>query len=748
MSEFLENMNERQAEAIQATEGPLLVMAGAGSGKTRVLTHRIAYLVSKGVNPYNILAITFTNKAAAEMKERTEQLVGRQAYRIWISTFHAMCVRILRQNIEHLGYGSDFGIIDDADQISVIKDVMRSLNMDPKLRPPKYFLARISEAKNKLQFPGDLKLENLTDKDVGEVYERYQAILVQNNRVDFDDLLLLTVRLLREQPEVLAFYQDKFQYIHVDEYQDTNHAQYNIVKLLADKHRNICVVGDSDQSIYSWRGADVGNILSFEKDYADAKIIKLEQNYRSKQMILDAANDVIKHNYSMYEKKLFSDLGEGSKVRLYNASAGDEEVRHVLREIKKLSEDKYRFGDCTILYRTNSQSRLFEQTLRMANIPFRIVGGMSYFKRKEIKDIIAYLRLILSIDMNPDDLSFLRIVNEPKRGIGATSIERLRGEAGMAEASLFDTISETLDILGSTAINRLMHFKRLIQELASVVDDYTIGDFIERVLDITGYRNMLIAEETIESLARIDNLEEFKSVAITFEKDILPDLLEEEGSEQKAGDLTTSEKLALLLNDLMLQTDVKEENEEEVEEGEDNKVTLMTIHAAKGLEFPVVFIVGFEEGLFPIYSAVEEGGDAIDEERRLAYVAITRAKELLYISNSRKRMHNGNYMTNKPSRFLTEIDENRFEVRAPKRSFTLASNAPLPSKQKPKKPVGVVAAKNLGKGQIFSSGDKITHPSFGDGVVVSADGPTVSIAFGAEHGIKKLMASHPAIKKR
>ena len=710
MSQLLDKMNPQQKEAILTTEGPLLVMAGAGSGKTRVLTHRIAYLMSeKQVSPYNILAITFTNKAAREMKERVEKLIGERGKDVWISTFHSMCVRILRRDIDLIGYDLNFGILDDADQLSVIKTVMEDLNLDPKRQSPKYFLSQISNAKNELKTPSD-----------------------------FDDLLMLTVHLFEKHPEVLSFYQNKFQYIHIDEYQDTNHAQYKIVTLLAEKFRNICVVGDSDQSIYSWRGANIENILSFESDYPDASVVLLEQNYRSKQMILNAANDVIKNNSGRRDKQLWSDRGEGEAIEYHRASDGDVEANYIADKIAYMRRDAYDYHDFAVLYRTNSQSRAIEQALLRQNIPYRLVGGQSYFKRKEIKDLMAYLRLICNPD---DDLSFVRVVNEPKRGIGAASIDKLSHFAAESELSLMSSIQDATGVVAKATLNKLMDFKTMIYMLRAQIEDHSLASFIDLVLSQTGYLEMLENENTIEADSRIDNLGEFKSMATQFEDVDLDEILAEEESEERADDLPTMTKLIILLNDLMLQTDTETE-----EEANESKVTLMTIHAAKGLEFPVVFICGFEDGIFPLRSAIEQGADDLEEERRLAYVAITRAEDLLFITNAQSRYQYGMRSANPESMFIREISEtylNKTGIESrPRPSFTLkeAMESKAPKRQ--------IKTVSLNSGSSWNSGDKVEHDTFGEGVVVGVKGEVISIAFSAPHGIKKLMGSHPALKKR
>ena len=738
MSQLLDKMNPQQKEAILTTEGPLLVMAGAGSGKTRVLTHRIAYLMSeKQVSPYNILAITFTNKAAREMKERVEKLIGERGKDVWISTFHSMCVRILRRDIDLIGYDLNFGILDDADQLSVIKTVMEDLNLDPKRQSPKYFLSQISNAKNELKTPSDLRKE-FENEDVIRVYEKYQQTLFKNNRVDFDDLLMLTVHLFEKHPEVLSFYQNKFQYIHIDEYQDTNHAQYKIVTLLAEKFRNICVVGDSDQSIYSWRGANIENILSFESDYPDASVVLLEQNYRSKQMILNAANDVIKNNSGRRDKQLWSDRGEGEAIEYHRASDGDVEANYIADKIAYMRRDAYDYHDFAVLYRTNSQSRAIEQALLRQNIPYRLVGGQSYFKRKEIKDLMAYLRLICNPD---DDLSFVRVVNEPKRGIGAASIDKLSHFAAESELSLMSSIQDATGVVAKATLNKLMDFKTMIYMLRAQIEDHSLASFIDLVLSQTGYLEMLENENTIEADSRIDNLGEFKSMATQFEDVDLDEILAEEESEERADDLPTMTKLIILLNDLMLQTDTETE-----EEANESKVTLMTIHAAKGLEFPVVFICGFEDGIFPLRSAIEQGADDLEEERRLAYVAITRAEDLLFITNAQSRYQYGMRSANPESMFIREISEtylNKTGIESrPRPSFTLkeAMESKAPKRQ--------IKTVSLNSGSSWNSGDKVEHDTFGEGVVVGVKGEVISIAFSAPHGIKKLMGSHPALKKR
>jgi len=759
-SPLLTGMNDEQKLAIQQTDGPLLILAGAGSGKTRVVTHRIAYLIDEiGIAPWNILAITFTNKAAREMKERTTDL-SPFGSDVWISTFHSMCVSILRRHIDFLGYEKNFAILDDADQISALKKVLKNLNIDPTSHSPKYYLSRITEAKNKMQLPPDIKPDIFIEDKFKQVYENYQQILHTNNRLDFDDLLMLTVHLFEKNPATLEYYQQKFKYIHVDEYQDTNHAQYKIVKLLAGFHRNICVVGDSDQSIYSWRGADITNILTFEKDYEEAIVIKLEQNYRSTGNILDAANDVIKNNPVGYKKHLFSELGIGSKIIAKQVADGNDEVRYVTKEIKNLVNSGINHEEIVILYRKNSLSRLFEQHFIKANIPYRIVGGLSYFKRKEIKDLVAFLRLILDFR---DDFSFERIINVPTRGIGAATIAKISTTARDIGCSMLDAIPTLAQSLAGATSKKLLKFYQLITMLQSKLDQMKIPEFIKMVLVETGYLEMLEAEDTIESRSRIENLYEFKNMAITFEKDQLAGIIAQEELEFEIDKMTTGEKLAILLTDIGLQTDVVEDDGETTE-----KITLMTVHAAKGLEFNTVFLVGFEEGIFPLLSSITAGADEIAEERRLAYVAITRAKRRLFITSARERMHQGKMIHNSVSRFQEEIDTSRLDVQEDDgefhsfRSFSddepLLFNSrtslprkpkPMPSTAKMSKPIAKKSANTNSDGMRgFSVGNKITHDTMGDGVVVVNDGQRITIAFSAEHGIKKFKPDHPAIRLR
>ena len=739
-STLLNGMNDQQRLAIEQTEGPLLILAGAGSGKTRVVTHRIAYLIEEmGIAPWNILAITFTNKAAREMKARTTNLTpyGRD---VWISTFHSMCVSILRKHIDVLGYEKNFAILDDADQVSALKQVLKELNIDAKKTPPKYYAARISDVKNQMVLPDDVTPDRFVADQFKEVYTRYQNLLKANNRLDFDDLLMLTVILFEQNSGILDYYQQKFRYIHVDEYQDTNHAQYKLVKLLAGFHRNLCVVGDSDQSIYSWRGADITNILNFEQDYADAVIIKLEQNYRSTQNILDAANDIIANNPAQYEKRLYSELGDGTKIITKQSFNDNQEVQFVASEIKKLVTSGVSYENIVLLYRMNSQSRLFEQNFMRENIPYRLVGGLSFFKRKEIKDLVAFLRLILD---PRDDFSFERIVNVPTRGIGATTIEKVISSATSMGASSMNSLPIIAQSLNKGTAGKLLTFYDMINSLRARVDQFDIKEFVELTLVETGYLADLQAENTIESQSRIDNLEEFKSMAVSFEKEQLLEFIKREDLAITAEEMSTTQKLEILLADIALQTDVTEEDVEK------EKVTMMTVHAAKGLEFNTVFIVGFEDGMFPLYSAIEEGEHALEEERRLAYVAVTRAERRLYITNARSRMHQGKTMYHKASRFQEEINDSRLEILGGTGEYTSSNKTPFFANQpRPaiKKPIPTVSTTKTSGPNPYQTGDKIIHEKLGDGTVVASMGDTITVAFSVEHGIKKLKAGHPAIK--
>lgn len=734
---LLNGMNKEQEEAVKTTEGPLLIMAGAGSGKTRVLTHRIAYLiVEKEVYPSKILAITFTNKAAREMRERINGLLGAgTGERMWVSTFHSMCVRILRRDIDRIGYTKNFSILDTSDQLTVIKNVLKEQNIDSKQYDPRSMLNAISGAKNICidsdTYRAQMNEMNPFEKTVANVYQSYQKKLRKNQSLDFDDLIMLTLTLFKRVPDVLEFYQNKFQYIHVDEYQDTNKAQYELVQMLAKKFKNICVVGDSDQSIYRWRGADIQNILSFEKDYPNAKAIMLEQNYRSSQRILQAANDVIGNNTSRYPKVLRTENLEGEKIELFRAMNEQQEAQYVVQKIQDLMELENRtLNDFAILYRTNAQSRVMEEVLVKSNMAYTIVGGTKFYDRKEIKDLLAYLRLIAN---NDDDLSLARIINEPKRNIGATSFERMALYALDQDRSILDALSE-VDFMGipARAVNSVIQFQGLINNLTQMQEFLSVTEIVEQVLDKTGYRAMLKNEKTIEAESRLENIEEFLSVTKEFEKQ----------SDDKS--------LVAFLTDLALISDIdKLDEDEDISKG---NIILMTMHAAKGLEFPVVFIIGMEENIFP-HSRSLGDDDEMEEERRLAYVGITRAEERLVITCAQSRTIFGRGSFNSPSRFIKEISDDILEVvgwtkdigKNPERHAKAIGNT--------RKAVVTRPAYNESGGEKmgWQVGDKATHKKWGEGMVVSVRGEgentELDIAFPSPTGIKRLLAKFAPIEK-
>ncbi|RCT66116.1 DNA helicase PcrA, partial [Enterococcus faecium] len=648
-AELLNGMNPRQKEAVLHTDGPLLLMAGAGSGKTRVLTHRIAYLIEeKEVNPWNILAITFTNKAAKEMKERVNAILASGGEDVWVSTFHSMCVRILRRDVDFIGYNRNFTIIDSSEQLTLMKRILKELNIDPKKYDPRSILGTISQAKNSLQTPQDFaKMQGSYYEEIAaKCYAAYQKELQYNQCMDFDDLIMNTIRLFEEHPDSLTYYQNKFHYIHVDEYQDTNHAQYTLVNLLAGRFRNLCVVGDADQSIYGWRGADMQNILDFEKDYPDAAVILLEQNYRSTKNILSAANQVIENNSNRKPKNLWTENKEGNKITYYRADNERDETRFIVDRMQEEIRSNHRnYGDFAILYRTNAQSRVMEETLLKANIPYKMVGGHKFYDRKEIKDILAYLNVLV----NPQDsISFERIVNSPKRGIGPGSIEKLRSFASLHEWPLLEA-AQNVDLanIGGKAGQQLGAFGEMIQEVTQMIPYLTVTELTKEVLDRSGYLEDLKIQNTLEAQARIENLEEFLTVTQEFDKQF------EQQNEEDAD--APEEKLTVFLNDLALVSDI--DNLEE----DASQVTLMTLHAAKGLEFPVVFLIGLEEGVFPLSRALMEESE-LEEERRLAYVGITRAEEALYLTNAFSRTLYGRTQYNRPSRFVEEIDQELLEI--------------------------------------------------------------------------------------
>ena len=736
---LLTGMNPEQARAVKKTEGPLLIMAGAGSGKTRVLTHRIAYLVvEKSVYPSNILAITFTNKAAREMRERIDDLLGSgTGERMWVSTFHSMCVRILRRNIDQIGYSKSFTILDSGDQLTVIKNVLKQLNLDPKQHPPRTMLGSISNAKNECidekMYRAQMNPMNPYEKTIADVYDGYAKRLRQNQSLDFDDLIMMTLVLFERVPEVLEFYQNKFEYIHVDEYQDTNNAQYRLVNMLAAKYNNLCVVEDSDQSIYRWRGADIGNILSFEKDHKDAEVIMLEQNYRSTKRILQAANDVITNNKTRYDKKLHTDNADGDLISIYKANDEKDESQFVVGKILELQkEENLRLDQFAILYRTNAQSRVIEEYLVKSNLDYTIVGGTKFYERKEIKDLLSYLRLVSN---NEDDLALARIINEPKRGIGATSFEKMAHFAISHDRSIFDSLQE-VDFMGLTgrAANEVAKFHEMIVGFTKMQEYLSVSELVEQILDKSGYLEMLKTEKTIESESRLENIQEFLSVTNSFE--------------ERAEDEDKS--LLAFLTDLALIADIDSLDKEENKNTE--KVVLMTMHGSKGLEYPVVFIIGMEENVFP-HSRSMGDDEEMEEERRLAYVGITRAEKALYLTSARYRTLYGRSSINNPSRFIAEISAEVTEEISEKSGFSVGS---IPKRQ------GVPAARRSavtkpvykasgGEKMGWSVGDKAVHKTWGTGMIVSVKGNgeevELDIAFPNPVGIKRLLAKFAPIEK-
>ncbi len=634
MHELLEGLNNKQLEAVTATEGPCLVIAGAGSGKTKVLTHKIAYLIQeKNVKPWSILAITFTNKAAREMKERIEKLVGDAINDMWVGTFHSICVRILRRCIDKIGYDSSFVIFDTSDQKTLIKQCIKEINLDDKMFTDKSVLSEISNAKNEMLEPdtyairanGDFRKER-----IAEVYKLYQARLKANNAVDFDDIINLTIEVLMENSETLEYYSNKFRYVLVDEYQDTNKAQFTLVTLLASKYGNITVVGDNDQGIYSFRGADIANILNFEKDFPGTKIVKLEQNYRCTGNILNAANAVIKNNETKYDKKLWTENEVGAKPTVYVGKDEYDEASYIVSQINSLKrEEYYHYSDFTVLYRMNTQSRAIEDILRREDIPYKIVGGLKFYERKEIKDIIAYLRLVYN---HTDNLSLIRVINEPKRGIGKNSLEQIEEIGNKNGISMFEVIKRANEFGLNRVFANSKEFVETIEEFSVNKEKMTISELVKNILNKTGYKKALELENTIEAENRIENLEEFLTVTMEFEEEY------------------ADNSLAEFLESITLSSDI-----DEMEESEES-VTLMTLHSAKGLEFPAVFLVGMEEGIFPSYRSIGEPKE-LEEERRLCYVGITRAKNYLYLTCAKQRTMFGSTSCNPVSRFLKEIPQ-------------------------------------------------------------------------------------------
>ena len=750
---LIEGLNDKQKEAVLETEGPCLVIAGAGSGKTKVLTHKIAYLIEEqGIKPWNILAITFTNKAANEMKERITGLIGDNANDMWIGTFHSICIRILRRYIDRIGYNSDFVIFDTSDQKTLIKQCIKQLNLDDKIFTDRSVLSEISNSKNEMLTPAQYAARTnneIRKEKIAQVYEMYQRKLKENNALDFDDIINSSIQILTENPDVLEYYTEKFKYVLVDEYQDTNKAQFTLITLLSGRYGNITVVGDNDQGIYSFRGADITNILNFEKDFPGTKIIKLEQNYRSSKAILDAANAVIKHNEKKYEKNLWTDKEGGKLPTVSRLDNEYEEANFIVEQINKLKrEEYYKYADFTVLYRMNAQSRSIEDIFRRENIPYKMIGGLKFYERKEIKDIIAYLRLIHN---QADNLSLQRIINEPKRGIGQTSMEKIENIAAVNGTSMYEVIKNAEQYGLNKVFLNSREFVQTIEELSSKKEDILISDLIKETLNKTGYTKALELENTAQAESRIENLDEFLTVAMEFE---------EENAENS---------LAEFLESITLSSDI-----DGMEESEDS-VTLMTLHSAKGLEFPVVFLIGMEEGLFPSYRSIGEQRE-LEEERRLCYVGITRAKEYLYLTCAKQRTIFGSTSFNKISRFIEEIPSELLEG---------ADNLTKPNKLREtewkygnnKVTSYVITGSNTAKTQSnfgfrtadsflnnitaaktaevdlsqYREGQTIYHKKFGEGVIteIAAEGDDLKLDISFEKvGHKRLMAKFANLEIR
>ena len=696
----IDNLNPKQKEAVLHQDGPMLVLAGAGSGKTKVLTSRIAYLIDNGVSPANILAITFTNKAAREMKERVINLVGYDANYIQISTFHSLGLKIIKENYEFLGYDKNFIILDSDDTLTIVKKLMKELNMNPKFYNAKQIRNKISSAKNELITPEKFnKIE--FDSQIVTLYKKYCQKLKQGNSVDFDDLLILPIKLFEISPNILESYQERYKYLLIDEYQDTNEAQYVFSKMLAAKYRNIFVVGDNDQAIYAFRGANFKNILNFEKDYPDCKTILLEENYRSTQTILNAANSVIKHNKKRKDKNLWSNNDIGEKIKYIKTDDEKSEGEFVTKEIKKLvNEKKVSYDDIAVLYRTNAQSRSIEEAMLKANIPYKIIGSFYFYNRKEIKDLLCYLRLI----NNPkDDVSLMRVINVPKRGIGNVTIGHITDTAEQNNISMFEAITSGKELA----------FKQIIENLQKTCQNLSLTEMVEEVLEKSGMKEELTKEKTLENEIRLENLEEFKSITKNYEEEF--------------GEISLDD----FLNEISLVSDVTEHTDGT------NKVSLMTTHAVKGLEFDYVFIIGMEEGIFPHYNSIMEGtNDAIEEERRLCYVAITRAKKDLWIINCKKRLLYGQTQCNAPSRFIAEIDEKYIEQN--KQTTSLLNK--ITTKFNKKEMLNKTPTN-------YQIGDHVKHIDYGEGVVVNIDKSLITIAFPHPLGTKKFIKNHKSLTK-
>lgn len=734
-------LNKEQKDAVISTQGPVLIMAGAGSGKTRVLTHRIAYLIEHDhVNPWNILAITFTNKAAREMRERVDNLLAGNGSDVWVSTFHSLCVQILRRNIDQIGYNRAFTIADTSEQRTLVKRILNDMNLDVKKYDPRSILGAISNAKNDLLTPAQYKQEFTSpfESIVGDVYDRYQAELKQNQALDFDDLIMMTIQLFESSKETLEYYQNKFRYIHVDEYQDTNEAQYKLVNLLAAEYQNICVVGDADQSIYGWRGANIENIMNFEKDYPSARVIMLEQNYRSTKTILDAANAVIANNDNRRDKNLWTQNDSGEQISYYRGQTENDEARFVVSNIQEEVKKPHRnYGSIAILYRTNAQSRVMEETLLKSNIPYTMVGGHKFYDRKEIRDVLAYLTLVA----NPNDsMSFERVINEPKRGVGQTSVDKLRLFANDHQWGLL-AAAQNVDLangLSSRAKNAIDQFAGIISAASDKAATMNITELTEYLLENSGYVKALKDSKTLEAQSRIENIEEFVTVTQKYD--------------EEHPDGTGVDNLIDFLSDLALVSD-----QDDVDDGA-SQVTLMTLHAAKGLEFPVVFIMGMEEGLFPLARANQEESE-MQEERRLAYVGITRAKQKLFLTNAYSRTLYGRRQSNPESRFVNEItpellhqeNQGRVDGQGPRTPFDRRTDQAVASVyHRPSQTVEKPKETGANKKQ-WQIGDKVSHKAWGTGTVVKVSGQgedmELDIAFD-QQGIKRLLAAFAPIVKQ
>lgn len=696
---MIEGLNDRQKEAVLYNDGPLLIIAGAGAGKTKTLTTKIAYLIEEGfAKPYNVLAITFTNKAAKEMKDRLYGLIGDLAKKVQVSTFHSFGLKLLRENYQKLGYEANFVIMDSDDSLTVVKKIVKDLGYDPKIYNPRAIRNKISSCKNEMMTPEMYERYAVSDyeKVMHQVYEKYEDKLKKNNSVDFDDLLLLPIKLFKENPSVLQDYQELYKYILIDEYQDTNEAQYILSKLISAKNRKITCVGDDSQSIYSFRGANYKNILNFEKDYQDAKTILLEENYRSTSTILDAANQVIKNNKQRKDKNLWTSRGKGEKIKYYRAYNEKDEAQYIIRKVKELRNKDVLYKDIAVLYRTNAQSRVLEEEMLKENMPYRVIGSFYFYSRKEIKDLIAYLRLIHN---SKDNVSLLRVINTPKRGIGLKTIENLTAKADSENKSIYEAISS----------GKELDFKKTIEQLKSLAEELTLTELIDKVLDASGMRQDLESEKTLESEVRLENLEEFKSITKSFE--------EREG--------------LISLEDFLLEISLISDVEEYKDDP--NRISLMTVHSVKGLEFDHVFVVGMEEGIFPHMNSLMETSE-LEEERRLCYVAITRAKDDLHLINARRRTLFGKEQINPVSRFISEISPDLIETN-------------VKEEQSPKEEKIEVEEMFRQEEVDYQVGDYVYHETFGTGRVVEVTNTLVSVAFKHPHGIKKLMKNHKKLSK-